>query len=125
MILIALSVAVGAAVGGACRHLALLALQRESTYPGLPLAAINGIGSAALGWLIAAHEHGVIDHGCFAALAVGWCGGFTTFSSAMTEVVATWRDGRPVLALAVAAVPLAIATCCFFATYTLGLRQWR
>lgn len=124
MIILGLAIAVGAAIGGVCRHVTLLIVQRLVTSPGVPLAIINGFGSAALGWLVATYERGVVDHIWFTALAVGWCGGFTTFSSAVTEVATTWRDGRPALAIAVAAIPLLIATCCFFATYALGLRQW-
>ncbi|NCT89375.1 CrcB family protein [Cellulomonas sp. APG4] len=84
LLLVALLGGVGAAtrfvVDGAIRA------RRASALP-LATLLINVSGSAVIGALTGAHLfHGLHD-GVFTAAAVGFCGGYTTFSTAMVETV--------------------------------------
>ncbi|NTW42620.1 MAG: chromosome condensation protein CrcB [Cellulomonadaceae bacterium] len=68
----------------------------------LPVAtvAVNVSGSALLGLLAGAHlYHGLGDTG-FLLAATGFCGGYTTFSTAMVETVRLVQGGEYRLAVA-------------------------
>lgn len=84
LLLVALLGGVGAAtrfvVDGAIRT------RWSAAFPVATLA-INVTGSALIGGLTGAHLfHGLAD-GAFTVAAVGFCGGYTTFSTAMVEAV--------------------------------------
>lgn len=112
LLLVALLGGVGAAtrfvVDGAIRA------RRASALP-LATLVINISGSAVIGVLTGAHLfHGLHD-AAFTVAAVGFCGGYTTFSTAMVETVrliqgeeyrraAVYVLGSLVLSLAAAAL---------------------
>lgn len=76
-------VAVGSAIGGASRYALGLALQQRFG-PGFPISTlvINVTGSLILGFLIrAVVDLTVFTPGIRALLTVGFCGGYTTFST--------------------------------------------
>ena len=61
---------------------------------------VNVSGSLLIGLLVGAHLHHGFAPSWFVASTVGFCGGYTTFSTAMVETVRLAQDGslgRPVL----------------------------
>lgn len=63
---------------------------------------INLLGSFALGLTTGLSTHVMLADAIYAILAifgVGFLGGFTTFSTALVEVVATAKDARPCVTL--------------------------
>ena len=80
-----LLVAVGSALGGVCRYGVSLALNPTSGFPWGTLA-VNVIGSLAIGVLAGALAHVSGNAAALRAFAVvGFCGGFTTFSTFSNE----------------------------------------
>ena len=83
-----LLVALLGGVGAATRFVVDGAIRARWT-AAFPVAtlAVNVTGSAVIGVLTGAHLfHGLHD-GAFTVAAVGFCGGYTTFSTAMVEAV--------------------------------------
>ena len=79
-----LYVALGSALGGVCRHLVSLALNAPKGFP-WGTFAVNVAGALAIGLLsgwLAKGEHAAALR-LFAV--VGFCGGFTTFSTFSNE----------------------------------------
>jgi CrcB protein len=86
-------VAIGSAVGGVARYLIGSWMQRVSTFPWGTLA-VNIIGSFVIGWFAKyALAHSVRPE-IRALIAVGICGGFTTFSAFSYESMALLREGQ-------------------------------
>jgi len=82
--LLVLLVALGSAIGGVCRYLVGIVLPTAGGFPWATLC-VNVLGSLVLGAV-----SGVLSsHGGSAALrafaVVGFCGGFTTFSTFSNE----------------------------------------
>lgn len=86
----------------------------------MPVATmtINVVGSLLIGVLLGLQVGGVLAPDGFAMLATGFCGGFTTFSTAMVEAVRLLQDGDVrrawgsvalTLVLSVAAASLGVA----------------
>lgn len=88
------AVAVGGALGSACRYAAGLAL--AGSFPAGTLV-VNTLGSLLLGWL-AAQGLG-LPVGPRLLLGAGFCGGFTTFSALSVDTLRLWGEGRPGVAL--------------------------
>nr|WP_269813510.1 CrcB family protein [Ornithinimicrobium sediminis] len=67
--------------------------QRSGT--GLPVGTmlVNVSGSALLGLLTGARLFHGLDETAYVVLAVGFCGGYTTFSTAMVETVRLAQGG--------------------------------
>ena len=89
-------VALGGAIGAALRHAVGLATLRAFG-PGFPYGtlAVNVIGSAAMGLLIAFLARGAEDGTSLRLfVATGLLGGFTTFSTFSLDVVAMWERGE-------------------------------
>lgn len=72
--------------------------------------AVNLSGSALIGVLTGARMHHGLDLTPYLVLAVGFCGGYTTFSTAMVETVRLVQTGRPVAALLNAVGSMVLAT---------------
>lgn len=68
----------------------------RARHPGpMPVATmtINVTGSLLIGMLLGTQVTGALAPDGFALLATGFCGGFTTFSTAMVEAVRLLQDG--------------------------------
>jgi len=78
------------ALGVAARYGIGQAVQPE--HLGTATLAINVVGSALLGFLVAARD--LFPREVDVALAVGLLGGFTTFSTFTVDVFMDWRGGR-------------------------------
>lgn len=88
-----LLVALGGAVGAMARYVIDTAVsrRRRSAFP-LGTLLINVSGAALLGAVAALASP---DGLTYAAVGVGFCGGFTTFSTFAWETVALTEDGFP------------------------------
>jgi fluoride exporter len=96
------SVAAGSALGGLARYLLAVAVQNRTT-PLFPIGTlvVNVVGCLMLGFLMRL----ILDTGEFSPAArafvtLGFCGGFTTFSSFAYEAVAAAEEGALRRALA-------------------------
>jgi CrcB protein len=115
-------VALGGALGSVSRFLLGPAIQRalNATFP-VGTLLINVVGSLILGFLLGLAAEGVdVSPETRAFVAVGFCGGFTTFSTFSYEAIRLLEDGEGsraalyilasvVLSLAAAFVGLAAA----------------
>lgn len=104
----ALLVAAGGALGSLARWLATVAAQRW--FPALPLGTwlVNVTGCLAAGAVLAALEARGAAEGTRLFVAVGFLGGFTTFSSFAVDALVLARDGRTALALLYVAASVAL-----------------
>ena len=111
--------ALGGAVGAMCRFV-VDAFVRQLWSVRFPVATliINTAGSSALGLIAAGATLGSLDSVWFAALGVGLCGGFTTFSTAMVETVRLLGEHRWLAGLTYVLVS---AVVCVLAA---GLGSW-
>ncbi|MGO4956727.1 fluoride efflux transporter CrcB [Luteococcus sp. Sow4_B9] len=75
-----------------------LRLRRPTEWP-VGTLLVNVLGSALLGLLVAGVASGTVAPTARLVLGVGFCGGFTTFSTASLECVELAREGRVVAAL--------------------------
>ena len=108
-------VALGSAIGGVLRFLLVPVAQRwfATGFPGGTLA-VNILGSLAIGVVVRlATGEGVITPEARVFLAVGICGGFTTFSSFSLESFELLQSGQ--YGRAVMYVTASFA-CCLVAT---------
>ena len=90
-------VALGGALGSVSRFLLGPALQRafDATFP-VGTLFINVIGSLILGFVLGLAAEGVdVRPEARAFIAIGFCGGFTTFSTFSYEALKLVQDGRP------------------------------
>ena len=91
---LAIMVAVFAALGAVARYLLDLAIQRrhERTFP-FGTLTINIVGSLLLGLLTGLRLHHGLGSTTTTVVGVGFCGGFTTFSTWMWESLALAESG--------------------------------
>ncbi|MFL5520942.1 MAG: fluoride efflux transporter CrcB [Gemmatimonadales bacterium] len=91
--MILLYIAVGGAFGSVCRYLLGNALHRPGEFPTGTLIA-NVLGSLLVGFVVRlALETTHVSPEARAFLAVGFCGGFTTFSTFAWEVLSLGEQG--------------------------------
>lgn len=88
----ALAVGVGGAVGACSRYAVGLAIERRAA----DTLAVNVVGSFLIGVVLGLEWGGSVE----LALAAGFCGAFTTFSSFAVETVRLAETGRPRAAIA-------------------------
>ncbi|GAB2489141.1 hypothetical protein GCM10027030_24100 [Luteococcus sediminum] len=95
-----LVMALAGGAGAVCRHLVGQWVGARSSLA-LPLGTwlVNLLGSLVLGALAALTVRQGLDAGWRLVLGTGFCGGFTTFSTAAVETVRLVQQGRPGLAL--------------------------
>jgi CrcB protein len=93
-----LIVAAAGAVGAVARFLVATACLRWFG-AGFPVGTllVNVIGSLLLGWFLASFDQQVfaISEGTRLAVAVGFCGAFTTYSTFAYETESLWHGGAP------------------------------
>ena len=87
-------IALGSALGGVCRYLVSLALNSQGGFPWGTLC-VNVVGSLAIGALSGWIAHCSGNAAAMRAFAVvGFCGGFTTFSTFSSELFAMLESAR-------------------------------
>lgn len=103
-----LLVALGGALGAPLRYLVDRAVQVRagSTFPWGTLT-VNVIGSFTLGALLALAAAGGVPDAVVAAVGIGLCGAFTTYSTFGYETVRLAADGARLLATLNAVVSVA------------------
>ena len=113
-----LVVGLGGFLGSALRY--TLARLLYARAPGFPLGtlAVNVLGCLAIGWLYQAFPAGEGHTKNRAFAIVGFCGGFTTFSTFSLETIGLINGGETAKALAYVALS---AVSCVAAT-ALGMR---
>jgi fluoride exporter len=90
-------VALGGALGSVCRYLLGPAFQRlfDGNFP-VGTLLINVLGSLVLGFVVRLALEGTqVSPEARAFLAVGFCGGFTTFSTFSYETIQLFESGLP------------------------------
>ncbi|HEX5817555.1 MAG TPA: fluoride efflux transporter CrcB [Gemmatimonadales bacterium] len=111
--MILLYIAVGGALGSVCRYLLGNALHRPGEFPTGTLV-VNVLGSLLVGFVVRlALETTHVSPEARAFLAVGFCGGFTTFSTFAWELLALGEQGawgRAALYLALS-ITLSLVAC--------------
>ncbi len=116
------AIAVGAAAGGVSRFYLAAAIQQRlgSTFPWGTLA-INITGSLLLGFLLRyALATPAISLELRAMLTVGFCGGYTTFSSYSYETMVLLEDGEIGRAAVYSLGSVALALLATFAGFVLA-----
>lgn len=108
----ALAVGAGGAAGAVSRYAVATAVERRA----FDVLAVNVLGSFVLGSVLTAGIEGPIR----LAVAVGFCGAFTTFSSFAVETVRLAEDGRPVAAAVNAVGTLLLALVAVVAGSAVG-----
>lgn len=92
------AVGCGGALGSIFRYLLGFLPVNHNDFPFTTLG-INIIGAFLIGLVITfAGKHGSIDPRWLLFLQVGFCGGFTTFSTFSNETFVLIQNGKPVLA---------------------------
>lgn len=94
----ALAIALGGGIGSWCRYAIArkIVARHPSLFP-LPTLVVNVVGSAILGALVGAFAVDQTAEGWLYFLGIGFCGGFTTFSTFTFETLRlaeerVWRD---------------------------------
>ena len=121
----ALFIGLGSFVGGILRHLTGLLVKSwvETTAFPWHTLAINLAGCLLLGLLTGLFERGFSLHPDLrAALTMGVCGGFTTFSTFANENLTLIRQGAVGLGLAYILASLVLGVLLLFAGYALTTR---
>ena len=88
---------------------------------GFPLATftINLIATFCAGIAAAAFAFHTVDHGTYLLFVTGFLGGFSTFSTALNEIVALARDRRLRLAALYCALTVVAPLLCVAAGWSL------
>ena len=110
------------AVAGAAGALARYGIGQAVGPRSFPWAtlAINVVGACALGFVLAGPIAARWPTDITAAIAVGFLGAFTTFSTFAYEATTLLRDDRPVAAFAYVASSLVIGLAASALGYVLG-----
>lgn len=122
-------VAAGGALGSVSRFLLGPALQRafDTVFP-IGTLVINVLGSLVLGFLMRLVMEGVnLAPDMRAFLTIGFCGGFTTFSTFSYETLRLVEDGESVRAAAYVILSVTLALAAAFAGMVLAreVLAWR
>lgn len=120
-----LLIALGGAVGAPLRYLADRAVQMrtDSVFPWGTLT-VNVVGSFALGALLGAAAGGGVPDDVVAAVGVGLCGAFTTYSTFGYETVRLAADGARGIATINALVGVAAGLAAAWLGVLLGGAAW-
>ena len=118
--MIILLIALGGAMGSVARYLLGQAVQSALSHHNFPIGtlAVNILGCFAIGVLAKVLMHGQTELPVRAFLMIGFCGGFTTFSTFTLETFAFIQGGewaRAALYVGMSAVICVVATAAGFA----------
>ena len=116
-----LLVAIAGGAGALARWLVDLALAARLGRS-LPWGTIvvNIVGSCFAGALAGATLSAQLGPTTIEVLAIGLCGGFTTFSAASVDVARTVERGRPGLGVALLLVPMVLAVSAAIGSFHLA-----
>lgn len=114
-----LAVAAGGATGSVLRFLVGSALPRATGAFPTGTLLVNVLGSFAIGVLLRTTADGSVAR---LALAVGVCGGFTTFSAFSAETVSLLQEGRTLRALAYVGASVLLSVAATAAGFATGAR---
>lgn len=120
-----LSVAAGSALGGVLRFLISRLIQEKASASGFPFGtlAVNIIGCFLLGIIIgAAGNSSSVSQRVYLFLTVGFCGGFTTFSTFISENFTLSASGDFLISAAYTAISLIAGLLALSAGLTLAGR---
>ena len=96
--------------------------QFGSTFPYGTLA-VNVIGSFLVGFVAAVTlERVMVSANLRAAILIGFCGGFTTYSAFAWETLVLARDGNPTGAIANIAAQVVLGLAAVWAGYTVAMK---
>jgi fluoride exporter len=109
-----LAIAVGGVAGAFVRHGLGAWLTGADGLPWGTLAS-NVCGALVLGLLMGRLQSSMVSPAVRAGLTIGFCGGFTTFSTFAYEAVALAKDARAPVAFVYVAGSLALGTAAMFA----------
>lgn len=117
-------VMLGGAVGSALRYGLGAYIQRLSG-PGFPWSTfvINILGSLIIGLLLRLTGEGSLSQEGRWLLAVGFCGGFTTFSTLSWEILTLVQGSQWISALVYALGSLGLGLLAVFVGYQIGGRM--
>jgi len=120
-----LLVALGGAVGAPLRFLVdrWVQIRTDSVFPWGTLT-VNVTGSFVLGALLGAAAGGGVPDGVVAAVGIGLCGAFTTYSTFGYETIRLATDGARRIALANALVSVAAGLTAAWLGVLLGGAAW-
>lgn len=124
----ALWVACGGALGALARYGVEMLLPQHAVHPGFPWATflINVSGAGLLGFVMAWVEEGEHPpHWLQAFAGIGFCGAFTTFSSASVEILLMARGGHIGLGATYLGASLAFGILAVTLTTTLGIHLFK
>jgi fluoride exporter len=117
-----MAVAVGGAAGSVLRYAVGLALLRGSGAFPLGTLLVNVLGSFLIGLLARALSSPAWDPMWRIALTVGFCGGFTTFSTFSAELLTLLQEGRMARAALYVGVSVGLAVLATFLGLAAGDR---
>lgn len=120
---LAVAVAAGGALGGTARYgVTRIVADGAGGFPWSTLL-VNTVGSLALGTAVAvAATRWPAAHRLLAFAGVGVCGGFTTWSTFMTDAVLLGRDGHGTMAAGYLAVTLVAGLAAMVSGLLVGRR---
>lgn len=110
-----LLVGLGGFVGSICRYLiGLLPINTGNTFPYKTLI-INIVGSFLIGLIVALSlKYSQLNPKLVLLLKVGFCGGFTTFSTFAFETSALIQKGQMISALVYILISICVGTAAIF-----------
>lgn len=110
-------VALGSALGGAARYLAGILFERAGAFP-IGTLLVNVVGSFLLGLILRSVGAPSASTAGFRAFAtIGFCGGFTTFSTFSFEVARFLEQGQYGRAAGYAGLSAGLSVAAIFAGY--------
>jgi CrcB protein len=111
-----LLVFIGGGVGSCLRYLVALQWNSEQI-KWIPTLLVNVVGCVLLGGLIALHHKNEIGNYWYLILAIGFCGGFTTFSTFSAELYLLLKQGSTLQALLYLAASSVLGITAVFLSY--------
>ncbi|MCC6241462.1 MAG: fluoride efflux transporter CrcB [Gemmatimonadaceae bacterium] len=117
-----LAIAAGGAAGSVTRYLISMWMMRASGAFPVATLTVNIVGAFLLGFLARALSTPDANPVLRAALTIGFCGGFTTFSTFSAEFVMLVQEGRSGRAVAYALVSVITGVLAVVAGMALGDR---